>query len=295
MAEVTHPKRRWLRPTPGWLPAVLLVVEGFLLVSQRFHWFAFNEHKGWTVLLAAASVGVAMLLMLLWLVIALVFRFWSQFGVRSLLLLVVATAVAGGWTAGEMKKAREQREAVVGITKLGGTVGHDHQFSNRTAPLLRTLFGEDFFDDVVEGVLSDDAQLERLKGLTRLKVLFVHGPKVTDAGLRHLEEVTQLDGLFLGRVKVTDAGLEQIKCLAHLQRLILINTPITDIGLRHLEGLAQLKVLWLNRAEVTDAGLPHLGKLTQLEELRLKGTKVTDAGVKKLQQALPKCAIDHRT
>ncbi|MGD0896763.1 MAG: hypothetical protein ABR915_02935 [Thermoguttaceae bacterium] len=293
MVEAVSPNRRWLRPTPGWLPAVLLVVEGFLALSQRFHWFAFNERKGWTVLIALASVGVSLFLVLLRLVVALVSNFWSQFTIWSLLTLAIVVAVAGGWTAAEMKKAREQREVVVGITKLGGTVQYDHQFSNGTAPLLRTLFGDDFFDDAVEAVLNDDAQFERLKELTRLKVLLVHGPKVTDAGLRHLEEVTQIEALLLNGVKVTDAGLAQIKCLARLQRLILSSIPITDIGLRHLEGLTQLKLLWLNVPEVTDAELRHLEKLTQLEELRLNRTSVTDAGVKKLKQALPKCAIDY--
>ena len=30
------PKRRWFRPTPGWLLVGLLVVEGLLWLSERF-------------------------------------------------------------------------------------------------------------------------------------------------------------------------------------------------------------------------------------------------------------------
>ena len=33
-------------------PSFLLAVEGFLLLSAWFRWFAFNQHKGWTVLIA---------------------------------------------------------------------------------------------------------------------------------------------------------------------------------------------------------------------------------------------------
>ena len=44
---------------------------------------------------------------------------------------------------------------------------------------------------------------------------------------------------------------------------------------------------------MTDAGLEHLKGLTKLETLNLEQTKVTDAGVKRVQQALPKCAISH--
>jgi hypothetical protein len=44
---------------------------------------------------------------------------------------------------------------------------------------------------------------------------------------------------------------------------------------------------------VTDAGLEHLKALRQLQRLDLKETKVTADGVKKLQQALPNCKIEH--
>jgi hypothetical protein len=53
---------RWFRLTPDRIVVGLLVVEGFLLLSERFHWFSFNAHKGWTVLIAVATVGLTLLL-----------------------------------------------------------------------------------------------------------------------------------------------------------------------------------------------------------------------------------------
>lgn len=44
---------------------------------------------------------------------------------------------------------------------------------------------------------------------------------------------------------------------------------------------------------VTDAGWKHLKGLTNLQALALSRTQVTDDGVKKLQQALPNCKIEH--
>jgi hypothetical protein len=158
---------------------------------------------------------------------------------------------------------------------------------------LRTVFGDDYFDNAVMAVMNDDTQMEHLRGFTQLRTLFLHGPKVTDAGLRHLEGLTQLRGLLLNGTKVTDTGLEQVKCLPQLQRLILASNPITDAGLRHLEGLSQLKLLWLNVTEVTDAGVRHLETLAPLEDLRLGGTRVTDAGARRLRQASPNCEIRH--
>ena len=45
---------------------LLLAVEGLLWLSERFHWFAFNQHKGYAVLIAVAGVAVFLLLMRLW-------------------------------------------------------------------------------------------------------------------------------------------------------------------------------------------------------------------------------------
>jgi len=42
------------------------MVEGFLLLSERFRWFAFNEQQGWPVLIAIGVVCVAVLVMLFW-------------------------------------------------------------------------------------------------------------------------------------------------------------------------------------------------------------------------------------
>lgn len=38
-------KARWYRVTPGRLLPLLLAVEGFLWLSERFHWFAFNQRS----------------------------------------------------------------------------------------------------------------------------------------------------------------------------------------------------------------------------------------------------------
>ena len=64
-------------PDPG--PAA---GRGLLWLSERFHWFPFNAHKGWTVLIAVASLGVFLLLMLLWFLAALVLRLRFQFSIR---------------------------------------------------------------------------------------------------------------------------------------------------------------------------------------------------------------------
>jgi hypothetical protein len=57
------PNRRWYHLTPDRFFIGLLVVQVFLLLSDQFKWFPFNEKKGWTVLIAVGVVGLAVLVM----------------------------------------------------------------------------------------------------------------------------------------------------------------------------------------------------------------------------------------
>lgn len=42
-ADALQPAQHWWRITPERLLVALLAVEGVLLLSERFHWFAFNS------------------------------------------------------------------------------------------------------------------------------------------------------------------------------------------------------------------------------------------------------------
>ncbi|NQU21037.1 MAG: hypothetical protein HQ567_07110, partial [Candidatus Nealsonbacteria bacterium] len=57
------PKPRWYRLTPDRLLLALLPILGLLFLSEPYRWFAFNEHKNWTVLIAVAVVCVVVVLL----------------------------------------------------------------------------------------------------------------------------------------------------------------------------------------------------------------------------------------
>ncbi len=202
----SQPQRRWFYPTPAWLVLGSLAVTGLLFLSERWRWFPFNEYKGWTVLLAVAGVGVVMLAMLLWWLVALVFRCRFQFGIRTLLVLTVAVALPCSWLAVEMNNAKRQREALEGIGKLDCSVAYDWQVVtfdlNNLIPTLpdppgpewlRNLLGLDFFSDadVVndwKGTPVTNAKLEYLRGFPKLRQLCLYGTNVTDADVKKLKE-----------------------------------------------------------------------------------------------------------
>jgi hypothetical protein len=310
-------KRRWFRLTPDRCLIGLLGLEGFLLLSERFHWFAFNDRKGWTLLIAVATVALAGVLMSLWFAGSLLFRRRFQFSVRSLLVLVVVVAVPCSRLAIAMEQAEGQRRAIEEIGKLGGGVWCDYEIDALDNPMqgaeppapkwLRNLLGDEFFANattvsflrmgdfsglvIFGGDRITDGGLVHLKALNQLKTLQLYSSKVTDAGLVILKDLPQLVSLDMKGDKITDPGLVYIAGLARLRSLELRGINLTDAGLTNLKGLSALSLLDLRGTHVTDAGLDRLKGLTDLAELFLEDTNVTDEGVKSLQLAVPKCQI----
>jgi len=224
-----------------------------------------------------------------------------------LLIVVVLLSVLLGWCGMEMRQAGRQRQAVEAIRKAGGVVFYDFQLdeSGYALPVqeppapawLRELVGDDFFSEAT-GVgfnypeEASDVVLGRVKGLTKLRLLYLSGPQVTDVGLKHLKRLTKLRTLLLHGTQVTDVGLEHLRGLRELESLDLSGTQVTNAGLEHLRGLTGLNRLELPGTQISDAGLQHLGELTGLENLNLHGTYVSDKGVEQLRKALPNCHID---
>ena len=158
-------------------------MEGFLLLSECSGWFNLNQHKDRTVLITLASVGVTLVLFLLWFAASLVFRWRFQYRLNSLLLLVVAAAVPCSWLAAEMKIERNQWRAAKAITAAGGFA-----WAERTS--LGRLLGDDSLVEVYNVVFR--------------------GKPITDGDLVPLRELRQLANLDLGNTQVTDAGLANL-------------------------------------------------------------------------------------
>jgi hypothetical protein len=276
----------------------VLFVEGLLLLSDRWHWFAFNERKGWAVLIAVAVVGAAVVAVLFGTVAGLLFRRRVQFSVRALLLTVAAVAIACHWFVTEVKDAERQQEAVEAIGGVGGNVElsrYDNKARTRLAPewLLNRL-GATFFADVEqvglvdsEGVGAGDDDLRSLKphfeALPKIKVLSCTGTSIGDAGLEAIPRLDQLEELRLAFTQVTDAGLKVLRGREHLKSLDLHSTAITGTGLRQLSDAAGLRELNLASTRLTEAGMMEVGRLSGLENLSLAWTQVDDSSLRFLE------------
>jgi hypothetical protein len=104
------------------------------MLSAMLRWPPFNEHKGWPALACTAIVVVAMLLIALGFVAARILRWRFQFSLRSLLILVLVVAVACGWLASEMARARRQANLVAEASKLGCGILYDYNVSGGACP-----------------------------------------------------------------------------------------------------------------------------------------------------------------
>ena len=221
------------------------------------------------------------------------------------LIALMVTLVICIWPVMRLLQARQQRDGVRAIQKLGGSVLYDFQrpksgnpfHFDRLAPAqgpdwLRHLLGDEHFQEVVYVELRakpvTDEDLKELKNFPYLENIELNHTRITGLGLVHLSELRNLKYLTFWKTQVDDEGLKHLALLENISRLGLDETRITDAGLVYLKGLTNLEVgLGLNHTAITDVGLEHLKDLKKLKQLSLRGTNVTDAGVRKLKLSLP--------
>lgn len=208
---------------------------------------------------------------------------WFQYGLRTLLLVMLAIGLGTGWWA---NKAQRQKNAVASILKAGGYVRYGYQYDaagnldNNAEPpgpaWLRNSLGIDYLSRVTEvqliGNSLADTDLQNLESLPDLTKLIVSGPRVSDAEMAHLKHLRRLETLCLSGDETTDAGLAHLKHLHRLETLDLRCPRITDAGLTHLQPLRELKYLKLG-CSITDGGMQHLLPLTNLRTLISYGNR----------------------
>jgi hypothetical protein len=296
------PKRRVFELTPSSCLAILLVAEAAIWLSNRIGFPAW--HKGYAVLAAIAVMCTVLFALIAWYAAALIFRRRFQFGIRSLLALVIAVALPFSWLAAEMKSARQQSEAVEAVEKLADdkalqelTVAYDYERDtawlyrkSTTLPgstWLREALGDDFFREVEFVDLGtvrtkvQDTDLTALRDFPHLRVLFIGGKGVTDAALENLDGLGRLEMLGIIDAKISDSGIARLAQLRlpSLQLLALDSTPVTDAVIEPLAQLHGLTALSLSGTQIDDRWLRRLKALPRLETLDLHNSSVTDGGL----------------
>ncbi len=238
-------------------------------------------------------------------------RRW-RVSVRTLLVVVAVVAIPMRMLGVRLDQKRGERQTVQMLHHLRNEAAYDYEYSYGqlqgdgetysqwdwgAAPYgprwLRSILGDDFFSKVIYVKVygADDKLLQAIGSLTDLRVLELHGAKITDDGLSSLAALTNLEELRLSAENVTDAGIAHLAGLKKLRVLDLHFLELTGVGLKRLNGLTRLEFLNLSYTTVKDQDILVLGDFTQLKSIDLDGTETTDAGVRELQKRLPQCEI----
>ena len=177
-----------------------------------------------------------------------------RFGLRSLLLLVLAIGSGLGWV---VLGAREQRDLVAHIRSIGGAVGYEGE-RNRISPdqvvvhrlwptwLVRRL-GPDYFHGVtnVNLLLADKVDGDLLVRISRLKSLktldLCEGSRIKDGDLASLSRLPNLEELWLRGPTIRGDVLKSISHCGKLRKLYVNGIHLTDDDLSHLSGLTSLR------------------------------------------------------
>ena len=96
--------------------------------------------------------------------------------------------------------------------------------------------------------------LAPLAKLPEIEWIGLHLSDITEADLEHLKGLTKLRRLGLADIKLTDAGVKRLEGMTTLEILYLMENPLTDAAVDHLQKMTKLKELGLGQTKI-DAGL----------------------------------------
>jgi hypothetical protein len=222
---------------------------------------------------------------------------WFQFSLRTMMVAVTLSCIAGGWFGMKLRAARRQHAVVEQLNQRDFPYWYDYQSdetgqTNYNAPprgpeWLRNLLGFDFFNHVTEVHIGgdhartlDDQTFRAILALPDLQTLDIAETAIMDQRLSWLPEAHRLTWLSVEGQQVTDLGLGHICRCSELKRLgISSRTKVTPKGLMQIARLKNLEELWLSDQPVTDDVLRALRGENNLTSLALYGTPVTDAGM----------------
>jgi len=123
---------------------------------------------------------------------------------------------------------------------------------------------------------------ERFPNLETLNL--IHSQGITDASAAHFVKLTKLKSLYLNGPKVTAAAIKGLNKLP-IEYLMLnagANTPATE-ALTTIKSIPTLRRLSIGGGSFTDADLALLASVSQLQELEIENLALADARLPQLQ------------
>ncbi|MCE9605486.1 MAG: hypothetical protein K8U03_11365 [Planctomycetia bacterium] len=210
-----------------------------------------------------------------------------KFRLRTAAIGVVLCSLFFAWIAHRVARWDRQHEAVLGLERVGATIGYDCLLPEWLRESLSDEIGRPF-DEVSSVSLSysdvSDDDLRHLKLLTGIRSLDLANTHVTDSGLVHVSHCHELDWLSLNRTAITDQGLIHLATMIKLGSLGLDATQVAGPGLCHLKSLNELEYLAIRDCPLTDLGLDYLVDLPKLSVVYTSGSRISGNGAADFQK-----------
>ena len=146
---------------------------------------------------------------------------------------------------------------------------------------LEKLFIKDFR-------ILNDAMVEKLAGLKKLKSLQLTNSGISDAALKTIaasfSELANLD--ISSNVRLTDNALKEIAKMANLESLSMMYCDFSEFGILNISEMPKLKALDIRaNMQVGNSGMGYIASLPALKSLKHMSTAVDDFGMESLSQS----------
>jgi hypothetical protein len=191
-------------------------------------------------------------------------RRWFQFGLRSLMAVVLLAALGLGlvWLPYIEPYRREQQA----LRSFGYKLG-DYDSEPRGPQWLRWLGTEKYLQRIVRLHLAriDDEEIKRLVTFSHLRELRIDQELLTGDGLKTLGRLSSLESLDIDCAGVSEAAVGGICGQDYLEKWRETGR-CSNGGLRSLQPLIRLRHLRIV-GQVADADMPLLEPLRRLESL----------------------------
>lgn len=217
-----------------------------------------------------------------------------RFGLRSLLVLVLAVSVCCAWLRIRLNAVRREFEAEQ------ESLAHIPDKTVTRIRLLPDMYSwciprSDwrYFDRTVTLEIDanriDAALLEHIGALRSLRQISLrtydplNGVALKATDFRPIACLGHLEVLIMPELGVSDGAIEYLIASSALRHLDLAGNPISDKGLERLKQKhCEIEWLDLEATQITDAGVKTLLDLPCLTRLNLGGNAITDEAIRDL-------------
>lgn len=203
-----------------------------------------------------------------------------RFALRTLFIFFTLVALFCALFGARLYKQRSERIVLDGINSDYGLF-YDHQWTigkfnpDAQSPgprVLRQVFGDDFFADVVGIIVREDASDDDVQHLGRLSDLrYVHlrGEGITDKCVDSLLLISRLEKLTLSDSNISPSGLKRLVASRRFSMLSMQGAWVNDEHLQVLQASSGIDKLQLVYVPVTDDGISSIARIPDLNALEI--------------------------